>query len=64
MGPGIYSIAGRRVRTLVSGPAEAGRHEVQWNLAGDAGSRRSPGVCFAVLEWGNRRLVQKVAIVH
>ena len=61
---GIYSIAGRRVRTLVNGSAEAGRHDVQWDLLGDEGKRLAPGVYFAALEWGSRRLVQKVAIVQ
>ena len=53
-GPGsvelaIYSVAGRRVRTLVQGELEAGSHSIEW--AGDDDARRpvAPGIYYARL---------------
>jgi hypothetical protein len=40
----IYDVAGRKVRTVAAGASAAGRHEVAWDLADDAGRRVAPGV--------------------
>ncbi len=40
----IYSVKGRRLRRLLDGPLEAGRHELQWNGRDDAGRRLPSGV--------------------
>jgi hypothetical protein len=42
----VYNVAGRRVRTLVSGPLAAGRHAYPWDGRDDGGVRLSPGVYF------------------
>src|SRR5262249_3765082 len=58
----IYSVDGRRVRTLVGGELEAGAYHFTWT--GDDDSRRtaSPGVYFAQLVAHGRRQSQK--LVH
>jgi hypothetical protein len=43
----IYSVDGRKVRTLVAENREAGFHSVSWNGLGDDGQRVAAGVYFA-----------------
>src|SRR4029079_2035769 len=43
----IYSVDGRKVRTLLAENREAGFHSVSWNGLGDAGQRVAAGVYFA-----------------
>jgi hypothetical protein len=43
----IYSVDGRKVRTLVAESREAGFHSVAWNGTGDDGQRVAAGVYFA-----------------
>lgn len=45
----ILDLAGRRVRTLISGDGAAGEHEVRWSGDTDTGSRSKPGLYFARL---------------
>ncbi len=40
----IYSVKGRRLRGLLDGRLEAGRHELQWDGRDDAGRRLPSGV--------------------
>ncbi|HET9253516.1 MAG TPA: FlgD immunoglobulin-like domain containing protein [Candidatus Eisenbacteria bacterium] len=47
----IYDIAGRLVRTLVDGPAQAGPHAVRWNGATNEGSSTASGVYFYKIEY-------------
>jgi len=49
----IYDANGRRVRTLLAGPAVAGRHVVAWRGRNDRGARVASGVYYARLEAGN-----------
>jgi hypothetical protein len=59
----IYSVAGRRVRTLVHGERDAGNHSITW--AGDDDARRpvAPGVYYARLTIrGGPRLTRR--LVH
>jgi aminopeptidase N len=43
----IYDVAGRMVRSLLAGPAEAGRHTVVWDGTNDAGRTVSSGIyCY------------------
>ena len=42
----IFNVAGRKVRTLVSGFQAAGRYEVSWDAVDNYGSKVSPGVYF------------------
>jgi hypothetical protein len=43
----IFDAAGRRVRTLRSGPLEAGAHEARWDGRDDAGAECGSGLFFA-----------------
>jgi flagellar hook assembly protein FlgD len=43
----IYSVDGRKVRTLVAETREAGFHSVSWNGMKDDGGRAPAGVYFA-----------------
>ncbi len=43
----IYSVGGRKVRTLVAEDREAGFHSVSWNGTGDDGQRVGAGIYFA-----------------
>jgi hypothetical protein len=42
----IYDVSGHRVRTLVSGPADMGRHVIEWNGQDENGSTVHTGVYF------------------
>jgi hypothetical protein len=42
----IYSVAGRRIRTLVDRVVDSGRHEVAWDGVDDRGRRVEAGVYF------------------
>ncbi len=42
----VYDVTGRRVRELVRGRREAGRHELQWDARDDAGRPVPSGVYF------------------
>jgi hypothetical protein len=57
----VYDVAGRRVRTLVEGPQEAGAHEVVWDGTNDAGLTVPSGVYWSRLTTegytSNRKLV-------
>jgi hypothetical protein len=45
----VFSVDGRRVRTITSGPREAGEYRLQWNGADDSGRPIAPGVYYARL---------------
>jgi hypothetical protein len=46
----IFDVAGRAVRTLVSGAQPGGRHDVTWDGLDDRGRRASSGVYFYRME--------------
>jgi hypothetical protein len=56
----IFSVDGRRIRTLARGPFEPGSYRFTWN--GDDDARRSvaPGVYFAQLTANGRRYSRTV----
>jgi flagellar hook capping protein FlgD len=45
----IYTLGGRRLRTLYTGTAPAGRHEARWDGTDDAGRRAASGIYFVRL---------------
>src|SRR5207237_910568 len=59
----IEDVAGRRVRTLASGPLPAGRHELRWSGDGADGRPVAPGVYFARLTRDGRMLVRRIVRV-
>lgn len=46
---GVYAVDGRRIRTLVDGGREAGRHEVVWDGADERGIRVASGTYYVYL---------------
>jgi len=60
----IYNILGRRVRSLVSGPLERGRHERTWDGLDDAGHPVAAGVYFGRLAVGGSHDDEKLLIVR
>jgi len=53
-------LAGREVRTLVSGREPAGYRTVHWDGRNDAGEDVAGGVYFCVLEAGNETAMRKL----
>jgi hypothetical protein len=45
----VYTVDGRRIRTLVDGGREAGRHEVAWDGADERGNRVASGTYYVRL---------------
>ena len=46
---GVYSVDGRRVRSLARGAYEPGEHHLTWDGAAENGTRVSPGMYFVRL---------------
>jgi len=59
----IYSVDGRKVRTLYSGTREAGAYRAIWNGRDDAGKQVQPGVFFARLVTPGGQLSRAVTFV-
>ena len=59
-----YDVIGRRVTTLASGPYQAGRHDVTWNLTSDRGERVEPGVYFVRGKIGEASFLRRVVVVR
>lgn len=57
----VYDLAGRRVRTLVSGTVSVGTHTIAWNGMDDGGRRVSPGVYLLRLEAAGTRESRRIA---
>ncbi|MFO7654616.1 MAG: FG-GAP-like repeat-containing protein [Candidatus Krumholzibacteriia bacterium] len=59
----VYGLDGRRVRTLLAeAPHGAGRHEVIWDGADDAGRRVASGTYFYRLRSGDRMASRKMIL--
>lgn len=56
----IFSVDGRRVRSLESGSREAGVYHSTWDGRDDGRNRVAPGVYYARLTAGGRRFTQKL----
>ena len=59
----LYDLAGRQVRTLVSGNLDAGTHDVMWDGRDDRDRLVSSGVYFYELQIGGRRLESRKALL-
>jgi hypothetical protein len=57
---GIYDVAGRRVRGLVTGTQGAGQYEVAWDGHADDGTRANAGVYFLRASTGGAARVMRV----
>jgi hypothetical protein len=60
----IFSIRGRRVKTLVNETAPPGVHSVTWDMRNETGEEVSPGVYFYLLKVGSYRSVKKMVVVN
>ena len=56
----VYSVDGRKVRTLVEGEREAGEYHEVWNGRDDEGHAASAGVYYAHLVTGHGRYTRTV----
>jgi trimeric autotransporter adhesin len=56
----VFDLAGRRVRSLADGVLPAGRHEIAWDGADNAGRTTPPGLYFYRLETGGRSLTRRI----
>ena len=56
----VYNSAGRLVRTLTSGSAEAGHHVAAWDGRDEAGTRVAPGVYYCRMSAGEFRAMRKL----
>jgi hypothetical protein len=60
----IYDAAGRRIRTLVTGPQTAGEHRLRWLGTDDAGRMVPVGVYFYTLRAGGETAVRKMLLLE
>lgn len=60
----VFDVQGRLVRTLVSGPVEAGAHTVTWNGRNDQEREVSAGVYFYRLEAGEKSATRKMILLR
>jgi hypothetical protein len=60
---GIYDVAGRLVRELLSGPVDPGRHELKWDGRGADRQVLAAGSYFFRVAIGNQVLTEKVTLV-
>lgn len=58
----IYNIQGRKVKSLVSGPREAGYTSVIWDGRSDTGAPVASGIYFYALQSGNFRSMKKMVV--
>ncbi|MFN8179754.1 MAG: FlgD immunoglobulin-like domain containing protein [bacterium] len=59
----VYDVAGRRVRTLLSGDVEPGRREVAWDLRDGRGDRVSSGIYFARMELREKHAIRRIVVL-
>jgi hypothetical protein len=60
----VYDLAGRRVRSLVSGEIPGGRHSVTWDGRNDEGRNVATGVYFYRLESRDETLTKKLVLLR
>lgn len=60
----VYDLVGRRVRTVVDGPAERGRWTAEWDGRDGDGRRVPSGVYFLRLDVGGRAVTRKIAVIR
>jgi len=60
----VFDVAGRRLQTLVTSPARAGRFEVSWDLRDRNGKAVGAGIYFARLSAGSDRWVRTLVVAR
>jgi hypothetical protein len=59
----IYSLSGRRVRSLVSGDLQAGPHQLTWDSRDDAGRAQPTGTYLLKITDGERQQTAKLVLI-
>jgi flagellar hook assembly protein FlgD len=60
----VHDLAGRKVRSLISGVVAAGERDVTWDLRDAAGARVADGIYFLRLAVDGGTITRRVAVVH
>ncbi len=60
----VFDVRGVRVRTLVSGPFEAGAHGITWDGNGASGRAAAPGIYFLRMSALGEGLARKIQIIR
>jgi flagellar hook assembly protein FlgD len=60
----VFDLLGRKVRTLVQGSTEAGRHTVTWDGRDDAGRRVASGTYLCRMQAGDHVAVQSLVVAR
>ncbi len=60
----IYNVLGKRVRTLVDRPFDAGYHEVVWDGTDDYGRQVSSGIYYYRAVCGGKSHIRKMALLR
>lgn len=60
----VYDLTGARIRTLLDGPAPAGRGSAHWDGRTDRGTEAGPGAYFYRLEAGGRTLTRRLVLTR
>jgi hypothetical protein len=60
----VFDVAGRRVKTLLSGTLPRGRHTVRWSGDSEAGTRLASGVFFVRAMGEDFTKTRKVVLIR
>ena len=60
----IYDVLGRRIRTLVDGQKEAGRHTIQWNGGSRYETEIGSGMYFCRMRAADETVTKKMVRVR
>jgi len=60
----VYSIDGRRVKTLARGVAETGRYSIKWDGTDERGTRLGAGVYYARLKTAGLERTRLITLVR
>ena len=59
----LFSVDGRRVRTLVDGVREAGQYQLAWDGRDGAGNAAAPGIYYVRFVSGARRFSRQIVLL-
>lgn len=60
----IFDLAGRKVKTLASGPQQAGDHRIEWDGTNEHGRRVASGIYFLRLETGEGAATRHLNLIR
>lgn len=60
----VFTVTGRKIRTVVSGELSAGRHELAWDGRNEAGERVSAGMYFYRVKTNAGMVVRKLVLTR